>query len=271
LPTCATFSEEFGANTGGGIYSFPGPVGIGTTAPTAKLDVREEIRVTDANGSLRVRMGAAQDGGFVQTFGPNGSLNSVLEFIGGNHNHGSISARDANGEERAQMFVSDDGRGYFRVRDVNGSERARMFVDGSGRGVVSADIKNFSVPHPNQPGKEIVYASIEGPEAAAYARGTGRLVNGRAIIALPEHFTAIAAEETMTIQLTPRSAESLGLAVVEKSLTGVVVRELFKGSGSYDFDFLIMAVRRGYENYQPVRSSADAKEKPAKASSKLDR
>jgi hypothetical protein len=138
-----------------------------------------------------------------------------------------------------------------------------MSVDSNGRGVFSADIKNFRVPHPNRPGMEIVYASIEGPEAAAYVRGTGRLVNGRAVIALPEHFTAVAIEETMTIQLTPRSADSLGLAVVEKSLNGIVVRELFSGTGTYEFDFLVMAVRRGYEDYQPVRASAVVQETSA--------
>ncbi|MER3570507.1 MAG: hypothetical protein C4348_02835, partial [Patescibacteria group bacterium] len=32
-------SGQFGANTGGGNYSFPGNVGIGTTSPTAKLHI----------------------------------------------------------------------------------------------------------------------------------------------------------------------------------------------------------------------------------------
>jgi hypothetical protein len=87
------------------------------------------------------------------------------------------------------------------------------------------------------------------------------LINGRAVITLPEHFTAVAVEATMTVQLTPRSADSLGLASVEKSLTGIVVRELFNGTGTYEFDYIVMAVRRGHENYEPIRPASDVTKK----------
>jgi len=92
-------------------------------------------------------------------------------------------------------------------------------------------LKNFRIPHPNKPDKDIVYTSLEGPKAAVYIRGTSRLDNGRTIIKLPEHFTAVAAEDTITVQLTPRSASSKGLAVVEQSLKGIKYHPL---SGWYD-------------------------------------
>ena len=86
-----------------------------------------------------------------------------------------------------------------------------------------------------------------------YVRGTQQLVKGRAVIRLPEHFADVAEPSRMTVQLTPCSAESLGLAAVEKSLDGVVVQELAGGRGSYGFDYYIMAVRRGYEDYKVIR------------------
>jgi hypothetical protein len=132
--------------------------------------------------------------------------------------------------------------GAVFVTDVAGSAtgitaKAGMFVDGNGRGVVMADIKNFRVPHPSQPDTDIVYACVEGPEAAVYVRGTAHLVNGEAVISLPDHFGSVASPEGMTVQVTPLSADSLGLAIVTKRLSGIEVKELHRGTGNYEFDW----------------------------------
>jgi hypothetical protein len=84
-------------------------------------------------------------------------------------------------------------------------------------------------------------------------RGTGHLENGQATVSLPDHFLAVAGDQGVTVQLTPLSAESKGLAVTEKSSERFVVKELNGGSGSYDFDFMVTAVRRGFENYEVVK------------------
>jgi hypothetical protein len=57
----------------------------------------------------------------------------------------------------------------------------------------------------------------------------------------------------MTVQVTPLSADSMGLAVVRKGLAGFVVRELQRGSGNYDFDWDVKCVHRGHEDYQVTR------------------
>ena len=57
------------------------------------------------------------------------------------------------------------------------------------------------------------------------------------------------------MQLTPLSVESRGLAVVQKALDGIVIRELGGGSGTYDFDWEVKAVRTGYEDYRVIRPS----------------
>lgn len=118
-------------------------------------------------------------------------------------------------------------------------------------------VKNFVIDHPEDPTKNIVYASVEGPEAGAYCRGTAKLVDGVATISFDNHFSLVANPDTMTIQLTPRSADSMGLAVVEQTDAGFTVRELAKGTGTYEFNWHATAVRNGYENYQPVREKAE--------------
>ena len=166
----------------------------------------------------------------------------------------SIRLSNSAGTPRVILF-SDlvGGGGAVTVGDDANAQKALMFVDENGNGVIAADIKNFKAANPNDPSTEIWCASLEGPEAAAYIRGSATLVDGRAVIALPEHVRAVTVAAGMTVQVTPLSAESLGLAVVEKGLDQIVVQELQRGSGSYAFDYYITAVRRGHERYEVIR------------------
>jgi len=59
-------------------------------------------------------------------------------------------------------------------------------------------------------------------------------------------------QPSITIQLTPRFAESKGLAVVEQSESGFLVQELWQGEGNYEFDYFVAGVRKGLETFTPV-------------------
>ncbi|MHC4600976.1 MAG: hypothetical protein ACYS47_18445, partial [Planctomycetota bacterium] len=112
---------------------------------------------------------------------------------------------------------------------------------------------SFVQPHPTDPSKELNYRFFEGPEDAIFERGTARLVNGTATIDMPEHFRIVAAEEGIRVQLTPLSADSKGLAVVSKSREKIVVKELLGGSGTYELDYFVTAVRAGFEGHEPIQ------------------
>ena len=128
-----------------------------------------------------------------------------------------------------------------------------MYVNQNNQGVLFADIKNFRVNDPNDNRKEIWYASLEGPEAAAYLRGTATLRNGEAFVEFPEYFTSIASEKNITVILTPLDPNTYGLAAIGKSTKGIRVKELMNGSGNFSFDWEVKAIRQGYENYQVLR------------------
>ena len=128
-----------------------------------------------------------------------------------------------------------------------------LWFNASGQATLAAQVKNFVEEHPTNPNKQIWYACVEGPEAAAYERGSAQLVNGVAEVKFSEHFGLIVNPSTITIQLTPGSADSEGLAVVEKTATGFKVKELRKGTGTYTFDWEIKGVRKGYENFEVIR------------------
>ena len=134
-----------------------------------------------------------------------------------------------------------------------------MFVNTSGQGVVFGDIKSFIVEHPTRPGYKIVYISLEGPEAGMYDRGIVQLIDGRATIELPEHFAALANEQTITVQLTPGSLDSKGLAVGSIREGWIEIGELAGGTGSYDVHYLVHAVRRGFEDHQVVITEEEFK------------
>lgn len=272
-----------------------GNVGIGTTSPASKLTVQGSVRVNTPGGAKSAEIFTSSNVGIMATHGANGNLNARLNYITGYDNHGHIGVYDGSGTRRLGLYVNSVGggqihadgpngntntylgyltsypnNGYVGALDASDNWKAAIYVNSAGQGVVWGDVKSFSVTNPNQPGTEIWYACPEGPEAAAYVRGTGHLTKGKAEIILPEHFVAVASPQGITVFLTPLSGESKGLAVIEKALNRFVVRELANGDGNYDFDYMVMAVRKGHEDYQVIRSPLEAKPAEAELSAEED-
>lgn len=183
---------------------------------------------------ILIQSGLSSGGGFVSTRGPNGNANVNLSTLSGSPDHGFLS-----------------------VKDSDGTTRAGVYVNANGQGVVFGDISSFSAPHPVAKNRQIVYAAVEGPEAAAYLRGTTQLENGEVFVPFPDHFQHIVNTETMTIMLTPLSAASKGMAVIEKTESGFRVKELAAGTGNYAFDWEVKGVRKGFESFRPVRPRDD--------------
>lgn len=205
------------------------------------------VVVYDADDNFRGLLSVSNEGsGSLDLWGPNGSKNVTIGTPSEDlPNNGFIGIRNASGELVVAILASEGGRGEITATGVISA------------GILAASIKNFVAPNPNDPGTEIWYASVEGPEAAAYVRGTATLTNGRAQVHLPDHFRAVTVEEGMTVQVTPLSASSKGLAVTQKRLEGIVVEELFQGTGNYNFDWEVKCVRRGFEEYQVIRPARE--------------
>jgi hypothetical protein len=114
--------------------------------------------------------------------------------------------------------------------------------------------KSWANPHPKDPAKRIDYITIEGGENTTFIRGRAQLVNGEATVDFEEHFSLVTnAELEVTMTVTPRSAESKGLAVLESDNKRFVVKELHNGSGTYEFDFVAVGKRLGYEFHEPIQ------------------
>ncbi len=192
------------------------------------------------NGTRMVDFGANLNG-YAAFSGPNGLNNVFIGSLTDYLNHGYISVADENGIGRTGLFVNEFNEGY-------------IYGD-----VAVASIKNFRMQDPRNSEQEIWYACVEGPEAAAYERGTANLVNGEAFVPYSDHFSLVISGDKITVQLTPLSADTDGLAVVEKTSIGFRVRELRGGKGTFSFDWEVKGVRKGYERYEVIRPKFDPK------------
>lgn len=139
---------------------------------------------------------------------------------------------------------------FLGIGDGAGGESAGMYLNTFGQGVVFGDVKSFRMDDPLESGQEIWYACVEGPEAGAYERGSGELINGEAFVSYSDHFKKVVNTQSVTVQLTPAFSDTYGIAVVEKNANGFRVKELKGGKGNFNFDWEVKAVRKGYENYE---------------------
>jgi hypothetical protein len=73
------------------------------------------------------------------------------------------------------------------------------------------------------------------------------------VVVLPAHFEHVAAAEGLSVQLTPRSAGSKGVAATRVSIRELEIVELHGGKGAYDVDYVVHGVRRGQERFEVVR------------------
>lgn len=171
---------------------------------------------------------------------------------GGAHDRERVEVRDAtNVGRRGWLSVGEDGPELFLRRTEN------QFVRITARGVeVSPDKEGFFdlvSDHPSDSTKELHYTVMEGPEVGLYIRGTTRLVEGAAVVDLPEHFSFLASAEQLTVQLTARDASSKGLAAVELTPARLRIAELMQGRGAYAVDYQVHGVRKGREDYSVER------------------
>ena len=66
-------------------------------------------------------------------------------------------------------------------------------------GAVNALTKSFIIPHPTKPNMLLKHGSLEGPEFGVYVRGKAT----SKIIELPDYWTGLVDEDTITVDLTP--------------------------------------------------------------------
>jgi len=100
-------------------------------------------------------------------------------------------------------------------------------------GSFAATSKSFCISHPTKENHNLVYGSLEGPEHAVYVRGKASNV-----ITLPDYWTALVDENTITVQLTAIGNHAAWVEKIENN-------KIFIGGG--ESFYFVQAERKDIE------------------------
>jgi hypothetical protein len=200
----------------------------------------------------------------------NGSGNS---YVGkgdvGIEAHGDAYGVEAHGKTAGGYFLDSDSSGYAYV--AYGPEGIQAYGDSDGGyfddldngtsvevaantyKIIGTGTVAFVQNHPTDPFSVIVYAAPEGDEVATYTRGTAKLINGEAHVALGDTFKWVTNPDLgLTAYVTPRG-ECKGVYVASVSPTELVVKELDGGTSDATFDYIVYGLRIGFEQSTVVQ------------------
>lgn len=121
-------------------------------------------------------------------------------------------------------------------------------------GVLNAGIKHFVQQHPLDPSSDITYVSVESRAPRIFLEGQSRIENGECTIILPQDFLMVSSEETpYNIFLQPFGDTQL--FVKSRSRERITVAS--SDNLEVEFGYLIIATRKGFEDFQPVKKHPD--------------
>ncbi len=262
--------------SGNGAFAF---YNGGSSVQTALLDAAGNLQI---DGDLTVSGGEA-------TFGPGGSISGVstaLTLTAGDLDTDDLILRAGNSTDDGEISIAGDstmtlrsGNGFYNL--IAGDTGLSAFIDQSDPtinewtiGGTNLDLflgdsgaddvfvpgnfsvtgtKNFVQNHPYSDELSIVYTALEGDEAGTYTRGSARLVDGVARVALGETFAWVTNPDTgLTAHVTPRGAWA-DLYVESVTTTELVVRSAHAGDPDVAFDYVVHGLRIGYEDYGVVQ------------------
>ncbi len=164
------------------------------------------------------------------------------------------------GREYGVFAGGNNAGGYFYDWDNIGDGNAYAYVGQYASGVYykakSNGTNSFVQNHPEVSGQVIVYAAPEGDEVAVYTRGTARMVDGEARVALGETFKWVANPDVgLTAHLTPVGSWA-DLYIDSKSTSEIVVRSQ-SGDPNAVFDYVVYGLRIGFERMPTIQAKED--------------
>ena len=214
-----------------------GNVGIGTSAPDAKLHIHEAdaggftfdgnadglIVESNGNGGITIATAAASDSRIIFAT-PNDATAAEIKYsdsnslmtIGPTTPSNSLALQAGNGVEAVRI----DSAGNVGIGSTP-TNKLDVF------GHFTATSKAFLIDHPTKENKKLQYASLEGPENAVYVRGTAN----SASIELPDYWSELIHEDSITVVVTPIGKKQ-DLYIKSKSPQLIMIGGV---KGSYDY------------------------------------
>ena len=205
-----------------------GRLGIRRTAPEFLLDVGPDTY--DADFKSVARFGALGSDIIITESSPIISTNSYFNGAWRTTGSGGASLLNfANGIFQVQVsnkqdyaagdtisFVTPDAftianNGKVSIKQTLNDTINQNF-DFYVAGTLGAVSKSFAIPHPTKEDHQLIYGSLEGPEHGVYVRG-----KATDVIELPDYWTALVDEDTITVQLTPIGRHDFWVEKIENN------------------------------------------------------
>lgn len=191
-----------------------------------------------------------EQSGWIGTFDNNGNYLAVMSSLIKNKESYPYNAAIGlryQGEDVGLFYVDTDGRSKLEVDEV--------IVGGQS---LRSSTTNYTADNLRSSSTYAPCIVSESTDQQITFRGTATLNNGTFTIILPPDEAEKIQENALTVQVTPLSAASKGLAVVEKGKASFTVAELMDGKGSYDFDWTLTALRKEDPQLRSSRSVGTA-------------
>ncbi|MBI3658260.1 MAG: hypothetical protein HY232_17790 [Acidobacteria bacterium] len=211
-----------------GGLSVSGNVGIGTTTPSTKLEVHNgAIGITRSDtGRPNVQLGLATGERWIYGMQGDGRFDFTNNPADWDLGRASVMTLKPNGSVGIGTTIPT----------------ARLHVIGN---FIATGSKSALVETPSY-GKRQIYA-VESPENWFEDFGKAKLSDGQAVVKLDSIFAeTVNTENDYHIFLTPQG-DCEGLYVANKTVASFEVRELRKGKSAIEFDYRIIAKRKGFE------------------------
>ena len=201
-----------------------GNVGIGTTSPAAKLEVAGNLNLETSGGDVGLWLHRTDAREYRLYVDSNGLLN--------------LRDQDAG---VTRMAVKTDGN----VGIGTTTPGYKLEVNGD----FAATSKSFIIDHPTKPNKRLRYASLEGPENGVYVRGRG----DSDIIELPDYWTGLVHDDSITVQITAIGKNSEG-GIRSYSVNNIIDNKVYVYTDSkdaiYEYFYNVYAERKDIEKLQ---------------------
>jgi hypothetical protein len=189
---------------------------------------------TYSNGTITVQGSGTISNitGFNTFYSANGTLTSnrtvrtdqhTITFSGASENMVKIVYTGATSTDKVLQTANSVGTNFYVTAN----------------GDLSATSKSFLIPNKLKPGYMLRHGSLEGPEHGVYHRGK---LNGSGIIELPEYWSWLVDEETITIQITP-IGEFKKYVIKSISTTQIEISEI-EGTDNVNCFYIIHGERK---------------------------
>ena len=188
------------------------------------------MQLDSASGNLAVTGNVTISNDKILSVGTTNGNSGRIRFYGGSGTSYYMDYQPVGTNDRQFRFNgSSSASAYTTYFNQQGSGNHNLYVDGditsagTGRYIYAVNLnvtgyKNFEIEHPTKENMMLVHSSLEGPEAGVYYRGRAQSDT----ITLPDYWTGLVRDGTITVQLTPNGSFQ-HLYVVSTSLSEIKI------------------------------------------------